>query len=237
MVVVVLSWIYYFFLCGTIGMGIEKLLAKVLGRRWKFQVIDYLVAGIVGITIYAAFASIVYKVGMVVHLLMLIVAIVCAYGCRNEIKELLPKAKKLIFSWEGFFYICFIILIAFFTSRGKFHTDTNIYHAQNIRFYEEYGIIKGLANLQLHYGYNSLYLAFAAVMSLAWLLPWSLHTTTGFIELILCIYALHHLKSFKEHESHLEDAGCIAILFYTLVNIPGSISPATDYPTMFFKAF
>lgn len=237
MVVVILSWIYYFFLCAAIGMGVEKLLAKILKRRWKFQLIDYLIAGIVGITIYAAFTSIVYKVGAVVHLILLVLAIVCGYGCRKEIQNLLSKQKKLIFSWEGFFYICFIILIAFFTSRGQFHTDTNIYHAQNIRLYEEYGIIKGMANLQLHYGYNSLYLAFAAVMSLAWLLPWSLHTTTGFIEVILCVYALHHLKDFRTHKKHLEDAGCIAILFYALVNVTGSMSPATDYPTMFLSIY
>ena len=174
---------------------------------------------------------------MLVHLTLLLVAAFSGLLCKKEIKEWLPKAKKLIFSWEGFFYLCFILLIAFFTSRGKFHTDTNIYHAQNIRLYEEYGIIKGMANLQLHYGYNSLYLAFAAIMSLSWLLPWSLHTTTGFIEVILCIYAFHHLRTFKERNSHLEDAGCVAILFYALVNVTGSISPATDYPTMFLSIY
>lgn len=221
----------------AIGLGIERLLTKILKGKWKFQTIDHLVTGIVGITIYAAFFSIFYKVGMTAHLILLLLVIICAYGCRKEIKAMISKVRKLIFSWEGFFFFCFILLIAFFTSRGQFHTDTNIYHAQNIRLYEEYGIIKGMGNLQLHYGYNSLYLAFAAVMSLAWLLPWSLHTTTGFIEVVLCLYALHHLKGFKEHKSHLEDAGCIAILFYTLINVTGSMSPATDYPTMFLSIY
>lgn len=237
MVIIILSWIYYFFLCGFIGIGLKKILTTVLKRDWEFQGIDYLITGIVGITVYASFASIITKVGMVVHLTLLLVAIFSGLLCKKEIKEWLPKAKKLMFSWEGFFYLCFILLIAFFTSRGKFHTDTNIYHAQNIRLYEEYGIIKGMANLQLHYGYNSLYLAFAAIMSLSWLLPWSLHTTTGFIEVILCIYAFHHLRTFKERNSHLEDAGCVAILFYALVNVTGSISPATDYPTMFLSIY
>ena len=237
MVIVILSWIYYFFLCGFIGIGLKKILTTVLKRDWEFQGIDYLITGIVGITVYASFASIITKVGMVVHLTLLLLAIFSGLLCKKEIKEWLPKAKKLMFSWEGFFYLCFILLIAFFTSRGKFHTDTNIYHAQNIRLYEEYGIIKGMANLQLHYGYNSLYLAFAAIMSLSWLLPWSLHTTTGFIEVILCIYAFHHLRTFKERNSHLEDAGCVAILFYALVNVTGSISPATDYPTMFLSIY
>ena len=237
MVIIILSWIYYFFLCGFIGIGLKKILTTVLKRDWEFQGIDYLITGIVGITVYASFASIITKVGMVVHLTLLLLAIFSGLLCKKEIKEWLPKAKKLMFSWEGFFYFCFILLIAFFTSRGKFHTDTNIYHAQNIRLYEEYGIIKGMANLQLHYGYNSLYLAFAAIMSLSWLLPWSLHTTTGFIEVILCIYAFHHLRTFKERNSHLEDGGCVAILFYALVNVTGSISPATDYPTMFLSIY
>ena len=237
MVVVVLSWIYYFFLCLLIGLGIEKGLTKILKGKWQFQVIDHLVEGIAGITIYAAFFSIFYKVGMIAHLLLLLAAVFSGYQNRKELVDLWKNGKKIVFSWEGFFFFCFILGIAFFTSRGNFHTDTHIYHAQNIRLYEEYGLIKGMANLQLHYGYNSLYLAFCAVMSLAWLLPWSLHTTTGFVEVILCLYALHHLKDFKYHKKHLEDAGCVAILFYALVNVTGSMSPATDYPTMFLSIY
>ena len=237
MVIVIVSWIYYFVLCLIVGMGLEKLLARFLGRRWSFCTVDYVVAGITVITLYAGFFSIFYKIGMIAHLGLLAAAIITGWRNRKGIKELLDKGKKLCFSWEGFFLICFILLIAFFTSRGTFHTDTNIYHAQNIRLYEEYGLIRGMANLQLHYGYNSLYLAFAAIMSLSWLLPWSLHTTTGFVEVVLSLYALHRLKDFKNHTSHLEDAGCICILIYTLVNVTGSMSPATDYPTMFLSIY
>lgn len=57
-----------------------------------------------------------------------------------------------------------------FTSRGEFHTDTNIYHAAAIRIYEEYGLVKGIGNLQLHYAYNSSCLAFASIFSMKWLL-------------------------------------------------------------------
>ncbi|MCQ2548440.1 MAG: hypothetical protein MJ134_00205 [Lachnospiraceae bacterium] len=193
--------------------------------------------GIVGGTIYAAYFSIVYKVGMVAHLLFLCIAIICCLQNKSLWKQFLQKGKPILFSWEGFFYLCFILGVAYFTSRGNFHTDTNIYHAQNIRLYEEFGLIKGMGNLQYHYGYNSLYLAFAALMSLKWLLPWSLHTTTGFVEMVLCVYAFHHLKSFRLRTHHLEDAGCVAILVYALVNLCGSMSPATDYPTMFLSLY
>ena len=237
MVVVIISWMYYFLLCMMIGFGIEKALKKLFHKKWKFETTDVLVTGIIGITVYAAFFSIFYKVGMIAHLLLLLAAVLCAYKNRENVKKLIEKLKKISFSWEGLFYLGVILLIAFFTSRGYFHTDTNIYHAQNIRLYEEYGLIKGMGNLQLHYGYNSLYLAFVSILSLSWLLPWSLHTTTGFIEAALCIYALYHLKSFRSRNSHLEDAGCAAILLYALTNITGSISPATDYPTMFLSIY
>ncbi|MBR5597744.1 MAG: hypothetical protein IKW30_10110 [Lachnospiraceae bacterium] len=237
MLVVIASWIYYFALCLLIGIEIEQLLVKLLKGKWKFQIIDFLVTGIVGITIYASFFSLFYKVGMIAHIVLFLGAVYSGLRNKEFIKRLGQDGKKIVFSWEGFFFFCMILAIAFFTSRGNFHTDTNIYHAQNIRLYEEYGIIKGMANLQLHYGYNSLYLAFAAIMSLSWLLPWSLHTTTGFIEIILCLYALHHLKGFRKHTVHLEDAGCVAILLYAFVNVTGSMSPATDYPTMFLTIY
>ena len=72
MIVVILSWIYYFLLCMAIGLGIERLLTKILKGKWKFQTIDHTVTGIVGITIYAAFFSIFYKVGMIAHLILLL---------------------------------------------------------------------------------------------------------------------------------------------------------------------
>lgn len=237
MVVVLLSWIYIFMNCLLIGMGIQKLLKKIIHEIPSFSLIGLIMTGMVGITIYTEFFSIFYKIGMMAHLMMLLAALISGYFCQKEIRDLIKNIRPIFLSWEGFFYICLLLLISFYTSRGTFHTDTNIYHAANIRLYEEYGLIKGMANLQLHYGYNSAYLAFASIFSLHWLLPFSLHTTTGFVEAVLCIYACHHLKTFKEHRRHLMDAGCLAILIYAVVNLIGSISPATDYPTMFFSLY
>lgn len=74
----------------------------------------------------------------------------------------------------------FAVMTAYFASRGLQHTDTGIYHAQAIRWYEEYGLVKGLGNLQQHFAYNSAYLAYAAAFSMKWLVGQSLHGTNGF---------------------------------------------------------
>lgn len=232
MLTILLSWIYISILCTLIGTG-------VLGfvRKTKFSWIHYIMAGITAITVYVEFFSIFARIGALAHGIMLLAALSAGYYRRKELGRLLKEGRAAACSWEGFFYFCFILLIAFFTSRGEFHTDTNIYHAAAIRLYEEYGVLKGAGNLQLHYAYNSSYLAFASVFSLNWLFGRSLHTTTGLLEVIMCLYAFHGLKEFKRHESHLADMMRIGILFYTLVNITRSMSPATDYAVMFFAFY
>lgn len=232
MLAVILSWIYIFFICFIVGTGI-------LGfcKNKKFSMTWYLAAGIVVITVYVEFFSLIGKIGWIAHLVMLAAVFLSGYFQRKKLAELWKEYKPVLFSWEGFFYLCFFVLIAFFTSRGSFHTDTNIYHAQAIRLYEEYGFIKGMGNLQLHFAYNSAYFAFASIFSLNWLFGRSLHTTTGFIEVFMCLYAFHGLKSFKLHKSHIADMMRVAILFYTLVIITGSMSPASDYVTMYFVLF
>lgn len=215
-----------------VGIGVLS-----LSGHKSFSLIHYLVAGIVVITVYVEYYSIFAGIGAWAHGLLLAAALMIGYVQRHKIKMLWRKYCSRLYFWEGFFYVCFILLIAFFTSRGEFHTDTNIYHAAAIRIYEEYGLVKGIGNLQLHYAYNSAYLAFASIFSFKWLLGQSLHTTTGFLETVMCLYALHGLRDFIQHKNHVTDMMRAGILLYTLVNVTRSMSPATDYATMYFALF
>ena len=232
MVVIILSWIYMFLICVLIGIGMLSLV-----RNRRFFVTLYLVAGIIGITVYTEFFSIFAGIGMWAHVALVAAALVSGYRNRRTAGQLWQTYRPVLFSWEGFFYCCFVLLIAFFTSRGEFHTDTNIYHAAAIRIYEEYGLVKGIGNLQLHYAYNSSYLAFASIFSLNWLFGSSLHTTTGFLEVVMGLYVFHGLREFWRHDSHVTDMMRVGVLLYMLVNVTRSMSPATDYATMFFTLF
>ena len=82
-------------------------------------------------------------------------------------------------------------------------------------------------------GYNSAYLAYAAMFSMKWLLGQSLHGTTGFFQAFLVIWALYGLKSFQSHKSHLADGCRAAILLYAIVVSERIMSPATDFGAMY----
>lgn len=232
MLSVILSWIYIFLICVPIGIGTLRLF-----KCGILSLSGYLIAGIITITVYTEFFSIFAKTGSCAHILLLLIALLSGLINRDKVKRLADCYLPVVCSWEGLFYGCFVLLAAFFASRGEFHTDTNIYHAAAIRIYEEYGLIKGIGNLQLHYAYNSSYLAFASIFSLKWLLGYSLHTTTGFLETLMCLYAFRGLRNFEKHENHITDMMRVGILLYALINVTRSMSPATDYASMYFALF
>lgn len=238
MIELIVLWTYMAALNLCVGMGVLSLIYRFTnrtaapGENGGLRAMDCMLAGVVTITVYAMAVSIFYKVSMAAHLVMLAVGIVSAVLCRKTAAAFLKKMKAELVSWEGAVYLLFIVMTAFCASRGVQHTDTGIYHAQAIRWYEEYGLVKGLGNLQLHHAYNSASLAYAAFFSMKWLTGQSLHPTSGFLQALLCAWALYGLKDFFKHENHAADGCRLAILIHALVYAETIMSPATDHTTM-----
>ena len=231
-------WGYIGIVNSCIGAGVLKGIGLLTGRKKiVYGLAGTELAGIVAITVYAQTVSIFGKVFMAAHLILLAAAAACAYWCRKELLVIWSRVKKICLSWEGVLYLIFAVMTAYFASRGLQHTDTGIYHAQAIRWYEEYGLVKGLGNLQQHFAYNSAYLAYAAAFSMKWLVGQSLHGTNGFLQAFLCIWALYGLKNFARHKSHLADGCRVGILLYAIVVSERIMSPATDFGTMYLVFF
>lgn len=238
MITVLLNWGYIFIITYLIGLGFFKLLSVLLKRPFTVTFFSLILCGIAVTTVYAQMLSLFCKIGFFANLLLVILCTVTLILYpRSFYKETLQKIKLAFFSWQGLLYIGLILFIAFYTSRGTIHTDTSLYHAQAIRWYEEYGVVKGLGNLQWHFAYNSSYFAFASLFSMQFLCGQSLHCTTGFISIILILWSIHHLRGFLTHTSHLSDMCCVGILFYVLVNLTGCISPASDYASMYMALY
>lgn len=237
MVSVLLNWLYIFMITLLIGLGFFRILSIIMKRQFSFSFFTLILCGIAVTTVYAQLLSLFCRIGLLANLVLLVLCVIIAAQNRALLHSYTKKGVQVLISWEGLLYICLILFIAFCTSRGTIHTDTSLYHAQAIRWYEEYGIVKGLGNLQWHFAYNSSYFAFAALFSLKFLCGQSLHCTTGFITIVLVLWSLYHLRSFFAHKSHMTDLCCIGILFYTLVNLVGCVSPASDYATMYMALY
>ena len=239
MVQLLILWGYIFAMNACIGTGVLKILEKCIygwkntSSSEKFAVSWTELAGVIAITVYAEIVSLFGAVGQIAHLLLLGFAAFFTLWCRTTIRKIAGKILRILFSWDGVLYLCLILLTALFASRGLQHTDTGIYHAQMIHWYEDYGVVKGLGNLQQHFAYNSSSLAYAAVFSMKWLVGQSLHGTNGFLQAFLVVWAVRGLRGFWRRKNHLADGCRLAILVYALVVSERIMSPATDFSSMY----
>ncbi len=239
MLELLLLWGYIGVFNAVIGLGICKLLqCFVHGRAASAERVGLAgaeLAGIVGITVYAEAVSLFAPVSAGAHLILLAAACAAAGFLRKDlqlwVKEHLPHSKED--RWRMVFYLTLVVFTAFFACQGTQHTDTGIYHAQAIRWYEEYGVVKGLGNLQQHFAYNSASLAYAAFFSMKWLVGQSLHGTNGFIQAFLVVWAVDGFRGIWTRKRHLMDGCRIAVILYAVVVSERIMSPATDFSSMY----
>lgn len=239
MLIVILSFIYIFLICLLAGVIVRELLSRFIPvpEQGLIGITGIITSGLVILTVYAQYFSIFSKVGALCHVIMLALIAAGTIIYRQKVYEVLKAVITRIPSKEGIACLIIVIISAYFTSRGTYHTDTGIYHAQAIRILEEYGCIKGLGNFQQHFAYNSSYLALCALFTLSFVLPFALHTMTGFFMALFTCYAVCGLMKWKEHDSHTADMARLAIVIYGVTVLSGLQSPATDYGTMYMVLY
>lgn len=235
MLSVVLNWLYI--LLTTSALGI--VCAVVIKIKLKYQMKEWtsvVMAGIVAITVYAQFFSLFYKVGMAANLLLCVICFSGLFMCyitqKDEMTEVFCGMIRKRSKWRMLAVIFLFILWAYFTSGGIMHYDSDLYHAQSIRWIEEYGVIKGLANLQVRFAYNSSFFALSAIYSTKFLTGHSLHIVNGFLAFILSVKVLDLTKCFKKKSFRLSDFARMAAFYYLTLICDEVVSPASDYAIM-----
>jgi hypothetical protein len=135
-----------------------------------------------------------------------------------------PRAEKIIF---GLLALVFMLFIANRLSHviwpGSY--DTDLYHAQIVRWYNEYGAVLGLGNIHTRLAFNSTWLSFAALLDNGiwdnkseWIMP-------AFVWLGAFLYFAHELCFSRNKGARLYSAG---IMFWILAKTY-SMSPGLYY--------
>ena len=212
-----------------------------------------MMAGLLVLNVYAEYFSLFAGVGFWANLIAVFAAVIGGMLLRRDLADFfrISKAracqkkpekrdeensnslwhKKNKAVW--LLYAGLTILFAYGSSRGYMHYDTGLYHAQAIRWIEEYGVVPGLANLHSRFGYNSASFALSAFFSETWLIGRPMHCVAGFFALLCACKCAAGLMAFwKRKKVRISDFLSIGGIFYLIAVFREMVSPASDYFAM-----
>jgi hypothetical protein len=113
--------------------------------------------------------------------------------------------------------------------------DTGLYHAQAIRWLEEYGTVTGLGNLIPQLGYNPLLFPLAALSSFSFLGVGSSHAMNGLLFAVFGIFLLGKLAGLFKGRMDVGILGAFILLYLSRrIYIRELSSPSTDLPAGIF---
>jgi hypothetical protein len=241
MITVILIWLYVlvttyltgFFLLNAFTSITAMANPKAKGQTKKYSIHfqeSYIVAGIVATTVFAQIVSLFSGVGLGANAVLVLADIVVAIFFREELKENffgmvhMLRAKK-----DWIWYMLVFLLMAYGTSHGIMHYDSDLYHAQAIRWIEEYGVLKGLGNIHVRLAYNSASFALSALYSFAFLGKQSFHVMAGFFALLLAWQCLDIKTIVRRGYIVLSDFARVAAMYYLFTIYDEIVAPASDY--------
>jgi len=252
MLSVIFIWLYIGITTFIMGYGVLRVLTRHL-PHYTPNADAYFMCGLVCVTVYAQFFSLFAGVGLWANVIL---CAVCILTMLVDKKAFMAALRQMICSTgshfsggagqgsglsdggerigrSGALRLCAVLaaflLFAYGTSRGMIHYDTGLYHAQSIRWIEEYGVVKGLGNLHCRLAYNSSSFALSALYSMAFLGGQSYHCAAGWLAFLLAVVCLRIGKSLRVGRLRSSDFARVMCVYY-LVNIfDEMISPASDY--------
>lgn len=127
--------------------------------------------------------------------------------------------------------LCFVITL-FWTTQSPGQYDTGLYHAQAIRWVEDYGVVPGLGNLHMRLAYNSAFMSLQALFSLGWLVGQSLHSLNGFFCLAALVYVFSTVRLWGEKSLRVSDLLKCVMVIYVVQKRYDIASSGTDIEAM-----
>ena len=193
MLLILISWVYIFFTSVVFGIAIC--------RAFRLTTLDLVITSFIGlfsITILASVWAFFGPISIVFHIILLLFTILFWYNNKivfvtilitsyQEIKSFLTPFKLL--------FISFSFLILAQSATLPFIFDNETYYNQTIKWLNEYGFVKGLANLHLFLGQTSGWHITQSVYSFSFFYD-RFNDLNGFCLLLVNFFAFQKLHSY-----------------------------------------
>ena len=238
MILIAISWIYILVTTINLGVGFDKLMN--LSNK-NFVITSVL--GLFSTTILASIWAIFGRINIEFHIFLILLNIFSFLKFRNPIIDLykssllelkqLPKRLKIVLGIVS-------VLIILQCASIPFAIDNESYYIQTIKWLNEYGFVKGLANLHLFYGQMSGWHITQSVFNFSFLYK-NFNDLSGFCLLLGNVFAILKLNEYSKNDNkNYLLVGLLPlfnIFFFQFISAPSPDIPVYIFSFIFFFYF
>ena len=229
MLLILLSWIYIFFTAFGFGMAFSKAL-----RFQQFEVVITPILGLFSITLFATVWAFFGPINILFHTVLLLFSILFWYNSKEVVTTVFQTLTQFsTFSFPIKILLCISsILILAQSATLPFIIDNESYYIQTVKWLNEYGFVKGLANLHLFFGQTSGWHITQSVFSFSFLYD-RFNDLNGFCLLLGNFFAFEKLNSYFKNDKRLDLIfGLLPLTYVFLFQFVSAPSP--DLPIYIF---
>ncbi|MBC7903452.1 MAG: hypothetical protein H7Y27_08510 [Gemmatimonadaceae bacterium] len=221
MISVILSWLFISILAFCIGTGFHALLTRSETTTDK-KLLHFTVCCITGLLVIA-FLSTLYclflPLDIFSNLFLCIIAFCAAWLGRKQLKAAIRYNLDQIRStgwFTIFLLIAFTFVLAYLSYLPSSHYDDGLYYSTSIKWLEEYGTVKGLANINTRIGYDSSWFILQASFGFRWLKAGLFNDLNGLMCLYVFAYSLGGMRRLANGDTSIAN-GLRALCFLPLL--------------------
>lgn len=231
MFLIFISWIYIFWTALTFGIAISKRL-KIIPNDIIFTTIT----GLFCITLVASIWAFWLSIAVEFHLLLCAMSTLLWFQNKSEFKTIIENNYSFINSLNKtlkwvFFASCLLIVAKCATV--PYIIDNETYYIQTIKWLNEYGLVKGLANLHLFFGQTSAWHITQSVYNLNFIYD-RFNDINGFLLLLFNFFVFLNWQKYLTSNNKIELIFALFPLSYIFL-FQFINAPSPDFPVYIFS--
>lgn len=238
MILILLSWIYFFFSTINLGFSTDKIL-RLKNRNF----VIHTVLGLFTSTIFTSIWAIFGRVNFEFHIVLLVINLVIFFKFQKEIRLLYKSFFEELLALTAPLKIALsiiTILILAQCSSIPYILDNESYYIQTIKWINEYGFVKGLANLHIFLAQTSGWHILQSAYNFSFLYD-KFNDISGFCLLLGNIFSITKLNDyFKNKNREYLIIGLLPlanVFFFQFISTPSPDIPIYVFSFLIFFYF
>lgn len=195
MLIIILSWIYITAMAYLIGVPLHAIIGKVTGYAGAAQLHFSLkcITGLMGLTFISTLSCLFIPLGTISQLLMLLIAVGGALYHRQQLRLSLQADRERLRQayWiPMLLYVLMVFVFSYLAYAPSSHHDDGLYYSTSIKWLQEYGTVKGIANINSRVGFNNSWHILQANFGFQYLHIGLFNDLNGLLMLLVLLYSM-----------------------------------------------